>query len=189
MSDHLPPKGPWCSAYVLELTLADSQTFRDLVGAATREEAQESIYFPWMLNPEVETNEPQLGRIPRAIIIADSDIAATSRMQIAVGSFRGESMGLGIDFHIPIPDEEYAKGIKNAGYWFLNQVGSIMCDLETMSGGKGESAGGLSLFDCRSWSLSDGPTEMTPDEYTMEWMRDEDIPHHVWAVMVIVNYV
>ena len=82
------PGGPLWTAFLLEITLADVQAWRDLVGAADRDAARAFIYYPWMLNPtqneSPNTTLSSHGLPPRAIISDDADIAPYRRYQPAL---------------------------------------------------------------------------------------------------------
>jgi hypothetical protein len=179
-------------AYLLELLLAESATWQSIVGAYTAAQARDRIWYPWAI-PTDEEGTLSISTVPpRAIISDDADVAQWRRYAKASGVHINEDGTLNLSLEIPIPSNVYGSGIKETGYWFADQVGKIVDEILAQAGrGEATEAGvglGCTHLNVTSIQKTDGPFEVDPAEFSMEWMRDSEVPQHVWSVSFQVTY-
>lgn len=180
-----PPSSILYHAYLLELLIADCPTWQLLTGTANRADAQQYIHYPWASpNQPAPQKEPIP---PRCIISDEADVAPWSLDQVTFGGWAAIETSHQFSFDIPVPDDVYAQGYKEAGWYVLQVLGDLILEMSQLSG-RGVSVPGTSHLNCQTFRKVDGPFELDMGEEGADFMDEAGLPRHIWHMTFSVEW-
>lgn len=142
--------------YILRVMLAECATFQSIVGESTNAAAQThvALHDTDDLDDEIHTSE-----FPRAIIVRGDQAseAAGTAMSFLL------SVSLTIHFEFNVPAGQNLVSREDQEIWFMNQIGAIMSELETVSNNRA-AVGGMAPLWLRGHKLTNGPDVIADEE-------------------------
>ena len=147
------------NAYMLAVLVANSSTFRTVVGATDITTALAKIYYPWANEDE---QEGALELPSRAVIVDDSDFGEEIHTKTATGTWKiSGSFRLNLDFNIPTAERI---GKANEYAWFNQQCREIFKEMRAIAGWGSSGVGNRSQLNMMNYRREEGPWEIAPGE-------------------------